>query len=223
MAAQSRLREVARQLALELRKVMGDHGDVEMPQNRLLQAETSALPPKADIERHDRHVRFVPLADKCAAQTACAGWRQTCPRARWVCRLPGLDVRLSNFFQRVLALIDQDCARRFSQVQLFCSAIACLTEYPKTAPHTGETGRFRMPKYLVLLNLTDQGAKTVKEIPNKRDQSRETAKKFGVERKQAWMTFGPYDFVHLYEAPNDDAMAKFVLKFSTLAAFGQRL
>src|SRR5215510_11207678 len=36
MAAQSRLREVARQLALELRKVMGDHGDVEMPQNRLL-------------------------------------------------------------------------------------------------------------------------------------------------------------------------------------------
>src|SRR5215472_14889088 len=27
MAAQSRLREVARQLALELRKVMGDHGD----------------------------------------------------------------------------------------------------------------------------------------------------------------------------------------------------
>src|SRR5262249_12227810 len=36
MAARSRLREVARQLALELRKVMGDHGDVEMPQNRLL-------------------------------------------------------------------------------------------------------------------------------------------------------------------------------------------
>ena len=75
-----------------------------------------------------------------------------------------------------------------------------------------------MPKYLVLLNLTDQGAKTVKEIPNKRDQSRETAKKFGVERKQAWMTFGPYDFVHLYEAPNDDAMAKFVLKFSSFGS-----
>src|SRR5262249_15803876 len=36
MTAESRLGEVARQLALELRKVMGDHGDVEMPQNRLL-------------------------------------------------------------------------------------------------------------------------------------------------------------------------------------------
>src|SRR5215471_16574792 len=27
----------------------------------------SALPPKADIERHDWHVCFVPLADKCTA------------------------------------------------------------------------------------------------------------------------------------------------------------
>src|SRR6185503_3186581 len=32
----SRLREVAWQLALELRKVMGDYGDVETPKNRLL-------------------------------------------------------------------------------------------------------------------------------------------------------------------------------------------
>ena len=31
------------------------------------------------------------------------------------------------------------------------------------------------------------------------------------------MTFGPYDFVHVYEAPNDEAMAKFVM---TLASFG---
>src|SRR5262249_42905261 len=36
MAAQSRLREVARQFALELRKVMGDPGDVEKPENRPL-------------------------------------------------------------------------------------------------------------------------------------------------------------------------------------------
>src|SRR5262249_55024206 len=75
-----------------------------------------------------------------------------------------------------------------------------------------------MPKYIVLLNLTDQGAKTIKEIPNKRDQSRETAKKFGAERKQAWMPFAPYDFVHLYEAPNDDATEKFVLKFSSFGS-----
>jgi uncharacterized protein with GYD domain len=48
-----------------------------------------------------------------------------------------------------------------------------------------------MPTYLMLVNFTDQGVRNVKEIPNRQDKSRETAKKFGVERKQVWMTFGP--------------------------------
>ena len=61
------------------------------------------------------------------------------------------------------------------------------------------------------------GREGVKEIPSRQDKSRETVKKFGVERKQVWMTFGPYDFVHLYEAPSDEAMAKFVM---TLGSFG---
>ena len=74
-----------------------------------------------------------------------------------------------------------------------------------------------MPTYIVLVNFTDQGVRGVKEIPNRQTVSRETAKKFGVERKQVWMTFGPYDFVHLYEAPSDEAMAKFVM---TLGSFG---
>src|SRR5262249_32815305 len=74
-----------------------------------------------------------------------------------------------------------------------------------------------MPQYIMLVNFTDQGLKGDKDVPNRQDKSRETAKKFGVERKTVWMTFGPYDFVHLYEAPNDEAMAKFVM---TLASFG---
>src|SRR5262245_33045816 len=74
-----------------------------------------------------------------------------------------------------------------------------------------------MPQYIMLVNFTDQGLRGVKDVPNRQDKSRDTAKKFGVERKTVWMTFGPYDFVHLYEAPNDEAMAKFVM---TLASFG---
>jgi uncharacterized protein with GYD domain len=73
-----------------------------------------------------------------------------------------------------------------------------------------------MPQYIMLVNLTDQGVRGVKEIPNRQDKSRETAKSFGVQRKQVWMTFGPYDFVHLYEAPNDEAMAKFALAVGSL-------
>ena len=74
-----------------------------------------------------------------------------------------------------------------------------------------------MPKYIMLVNFTDQGRKGVKEVPNRQDKSRETARRFGVERVTVWMTLGPYDFVHLYEAPSDEAMAQFVM---TLASFG---
>jgi uncharacterized protein with GYD domain len=79
------------------------------------------------------------------------------------------------------------------------------------------SGETSMPTYIMLVNFTDQGLRGVKEIPNRQEKSREVAKQFNVERKTVWMTFGPYDFVHLYEAPNDEAMAKFAM---TLASFG---
>jgi uncharacterized protein with GYD domain len=84
-------------------------------------------------------------------------------------------------------------------------------------PHRGSVkwGAKPMSQYIMLVNFTDQGLKGVKDVPNRQDKSRETAKQFGVERKTVWMTFGPYDFVHLYEAPNDDAMAKFVMSLSS--------
>jgi uncharacterized protein with GYD domain len=59
-----------------------------------------------------------------------------------------------------------------------------------------------MPTYIMLVNFTDQGRKGVKEVPNRQEKTREVAKQLGV---------------HLYDAPNDEAMAKFVM---TLASFG---
>jgi uncharacterized protein with GYD domain len=80
-----------------------------------------------------------------------------------------------------------------------------------------------MPQYIMLVNFTNQGLRGVKEVPDRQDKSRETAKKFGVERKTVWMTFGPYDFVHLYEAPNDEAMAKFVMTLASFVSSRSRL
>ena len=34
-----------------------------------------------------------------------------------------------------------------------------------------------MPQYIMLVNFTDQGVRGVKEIPNRQDKSRETAKR----------------------------------------------
>jgi uncharacterized protein with GYD domain len=47
-------------------------------------------------------------------------------------------------------------------------------------------GGRQMPQYIMLVNFTDQGLKGVKDVPNRQDKSRETAKQFGVERKTVW-------------------------------------
>ena len=72
-----------------------------------------------------------------------------------------------------------------------------------------------MGTYIILVNSTDQGAKGVREIPNRQEASRETAKKLGIVRKNVYMTFGAYDFVQVIEAPNDEAVAKYVLSVSS--------
>jgi uncharacterized protein with GYD domain len=73
-----------------------------------------------------------------------------------------------------------------------------------------------MPTYLMLVNLTDQGVKGVKDIPKRQTATRELVRKLGIQRKQVYMTFGQYDFVHIYDAPDDQAMAKFVLTLGSI-------
>src|SRR5262249_47234881 len=46
-----------------------------------------------------------------------------------------------------------------------------------------EWGGEPMPQYIMLVNFTDQGVRGIKDVPNRQDKSRETAKQFGVERK----------------------------------------
>jgi uncharacterized protein with GYD domain len=72
-----------------------------------------------------------------------------------------------------------------------------------------------MGTYILLVNATDQGAKGVAEIPSRQEASRQTASKLDIVRKAVYMTFGPYDFVQIIEAPDDDAVAKYVLSVSS--------
>jgi uncharacterized protein with GYD domain len=73
-----------------------------------------------------------------------------------------------------------------------------------------------MPSYILLVNLTDQGVRGVKDIPSRQAKSREMVKKLGIVRKQVFMTFGPYDFIHILEAPDDQAIAKYVLALNAI-------
>ena len=73
-----------------------------------------------------------------------------------------------------------------------------------------------MPTYVMLTKLTDQGVRGVKDVPQRQDAGRELARKFGVEWKSLYMTMGDYDFVNIVEAPDDQAIAKYVLSLAAL-------
>ena len=68
-----------------------------------------------------------------------------------------------------------------------------------------------MAKYIMLLNWTDQGIRSVKDSPKRLDAAREAARKVGCELQEFYMTMGAYDMVATVEAPDDEAMAKFTL------------
>ena len=73
-----------------------------------------------------------------------------------------------------------------------------------------------MSSYILLTQWTDQGIKNAKGAPKRQQDAREMAKKFGVEWKSVYMTMGAYDFVMTIEAPDDAAVAKFVLSLCAL-------
>ena len=68
-----------------------------------------------------------------------------------------------------------------------------------------------MATYIILLNWTDQGVRNARQSPQRLDAAREMGRKSGVEIKSFHMTMGAYDMVTLVEAPDDQALAKFVL------------
>jgi uncharacterized protein with GYD domain len=74
-----------------------------------------------------------------------------------------------------------------------------------------------MSHYVLLCNYTEQGVRTVKDVPKRRAAARELGKKLGVEIKAGYMALGVYDLIVHAEAASDEAMAKFVL---SLAAKG---
>ena len=69
-----------------------------------------------------------------------------------------------------------------------------------------------MPTYLSLINWTDQGIRNVKDSPKRLDAAKKVLKQLGGEVKAFYMTQGNFDALLISEAPNDDILAKFLLK-----------
>ena len=86
-----------------------------------------------------------------------------------------------------------------------------------------------MARYIMLVNWTDQGIRTVKDSPKRLEAARGVAKGVGAEIKDFYMTMGDHDMVVVVDAPADEAMAKFALvlggagnvRTKTLKAFSE--
>lgn len=73
-----------------------------------------------------------------------------------------------------------------------------------------------MSTYMLLCNYTDQGVRTIKEVPKRRAAAREFGKKLGVDIKTGYLAMGTYDLIIHAEATDDEAMAKFLLSMGAL-------
>ena len=64
-----------------------------------------------------------------------------------------------------------------------------------------------MPAYIILANFTDQGARTIKDSPDRFEAFKSAAEAAGVSVKSVHWTTGAYDLVLVTEGPEEAAMA----------------
>lgn len=65
-----------------------------------------------------------------------------------------------------------------------------------------------MAKYILLSTLTNEGLTTIKKKPQRIKEVNKEVEKYGVKVVEQYATLGPYDFVSLVEAPDNDAVFK---------------
>jgi len=73
-----------------------------------------------------------------------------------------------------------------------------------------------MAKYIVLVNFTDQGIRTVTESVKRATESISTFDKYGCKKTAQFWTMGQHDIVIVLEAPNDETAMKGVLAVGKL-------
>jgi len=65
-----------------------------------------------------------------------------------------------------------------------------------------------MATFVMLTNLTPEGVQTLKNNPSRIQEVNKEVEQLGVTVKEQWATLGPYDFITIVEAPDEQTMAK---------------
>ncbi|MCI0529155.1 MAG: GYD domain-containing protein [Nitrospira sp.] len=65
-----------------------------------------------------------------------------------------------------------------------------------------------MATYILLSNLTDEGAKTLKTNPGRIKEVNQELEAMGVKVVSQYAVLGPYDFVNIVEGPDHQTMVR---------------
>ena len=72
-----------------------------------------------------------------------------------------------------------------------------------------------MPIYVMLTTLTSEGRKTLKDKPERIKEVNQEVEKMGVRILQQYAVLGPYDFVNILDAPNNEAISKVAVELGS--------
>ena len=65
-----------------------------------------------------------------------------------------------------------------------------------------------MPTYILLSTLTDEGWKTIKAKPERIKEVNREIESFGAKVIKQYAVLGPFDFVNVVEAPDNEIIAR---------------
>jgi len=71
-----------------------------------------------------------------------------------------------------------------------------------------------MKKFIMLSSLTSKGAKTIKEKPDRIKEVNEEVEKMGCKILSQYAILGPFDFLTIISAPDEETVAKISLEIS---------
>ncbi len=72
-----------------------------------------------------------------------------------------------------------------------------------------------MPIYIVLSKLTEKGRETIQEKPHRIFEVNKELEDMGVKVLQQYAVLGPYDFVNIVEAPDNETMMKMSIELGS--------
>jgi uncharacterized protein with GYD domain len=72
-----------------------------------------------------------------------------------------------------------------------------------------------MPKYVTLVNFTDQGIRSFEGTVDRLDAARQQFEQLGIRFIDVYWTLGEYDIVGVVEAPDDETATAWLLRLGS--------